>query len=59
MKALFKLIIVATVLYIIIAFISWNITWITYHWFLRTIYLFLTIMFTTLLVCNEYENDKY
>ena len=57
MKTLFKLIIVAAILYTIIAFISWNTTWITQHWFLRTIYLFLTIVFTTLLVC--YENDKH
>lgn len=50
MKTLFKLIIVATILYTIIAFISWDITWITYHWFFRTIYLILTMLFTTVFV---------
>ena len=56
MKKLFKLLIVAAVLYTIIAFISWDITWVTQHWFFRTMYLFLTIVFTTALLC--WEKDK-
>lgn len=56
MKTLFKLIIVATILYAIIAFISWNITWITYHWFFRAAYLIITMLFTT--VFSHWEEGK-
>lgn len=56
MKTLFKLTIVATILYTIIAFISWDITWITYHWFFRIVYLMLTMLFTT--VFSHCEKDK-
>lgn len=56
MKTLFKLITVATILYTIIAFVSWNITWITYHWFPRAVYLVLTMLFTTVFL--HWEENK-
>lgn len=53
MKKLSKLLIVAAVLYTIIAFISWDMTWVTINWFFRTAYLILTMVFTVAFIHCE------
>jgi hypothetical protein len=48
MKTLVKFTIVAFILYVAIAFASLDIAWISFHWFFRVVYLFITVAFTAL-----------
>lgn len=57
MKKLSKLLIVAAILYAIIAFITWDMAWVTINWFFRTTYLILTMIFTSLLI--QWEEQKH
>lgn len=46
MRVLINFIIIAILLYAIIAIIAWDIKWITFHWFARAMYLIVAIAFT-------------
>lgn len=59
MKHIIKFIITAILLYVIIAFITWDIKWITVHWVIRTVYLILSIMFTIPFCIDDKQNIKH
>ena len=49
MKILTTAIIIAILLYVAIAIITWDVKWITFHWLVRAMYLLITIALSMIL----------